>query len=118
MIASILRLRDFIEYFNPTPTTTKSHIWYTGITWAMVEHGLSIFAASILALKPVVQVVSKSLTSLSSSLSSSSRKKASSSNASGGLLKNSGWTATPEGTELGSVVGVRTKVSANPRYEG
>lgn len=117
VVASVLRLCDNVESFNPTPTTTMSHTWYTGITWAMVEHGLSLFAASILALKPVVHLVSRSLSSLSSSLNSNSRKKASGKDASGGLLKNSDWTASPEGTELGNI-GIQTKITANAKYRG
>lgn len=93
-----------------------SHIWYTGVTWATVEHGLSLFASSILALKPVVQVVSRSWSSLSSSLSSSNRKKVSSSGGSGGIFKNSDWTVTPEGTELGNI-GVRTEISTDLKYK-
>lgn len=93
------------------------HIWYTGVTWATTEHGLSLFAASILALKPVVQVVSRSWSSLSSSLNSSNRKKASGTGESDRVLKNPDWTYTPDGTELGTM-GVRTEISADTKYKG
>lgn len=116
-IATILRLLNYIEYFNPTPTTTLQHIWYTGVTWAVTEHGLSLFAASILALKPVVQVVSRSWSSLSSSLNSSNRKKASGSGESDRVFKNSDWGMTPDGTELGEI-GVRTEISVEAKYKG
>lgn len=113
-ISTILRLRNYVEHFNPTPTTTKQHLWYTGVTWATTEHGLSLFAASILALKPVVQLVSRSWSSLSSSLSSSNRKMPSGGSASGGGFKNSNWALTPEGTELRDI-GVRTEVSVDTK---
>lgn len=116
-ITTILRLRNYVEYFNPTSTTTLPHIWYTGVTWATTEHGLSLFAASILALKPVVQVVSRSWSSLSSSLNSSGRKKVSGSGESDRVLKNSDWTFTPDGTELGNI-GVRTEISVDAKYKG
>lgn len=83
----------------------------------MVEHGLSLFAASILALKPVVQVVSRSWSSLSSSLGSGNRKKASGSGASRGALENSDWTFTPEDTELG-YVDARTDISVDAKHKG
>lgn len=116
-ITTILRLRNYVEYFNPTPTTTLPHIWYTGVTWATTEHGLSLFAASILALKPVVQVVSRSWSSLSSSLNSSNRKKASASGVSDRAFNNSDWVFTPADTELGTI-GVRTDISVDAKNTG
>lgn len=92
-------------------------IWYTGVTWATTEHGLSLFAASILALKPVVQVVSRSWSSLSSSLNSGNRKKVSTSGASDRGFNNSNWIFTPADTELGSI-GVRTDISVDAKSTG
>lgn len=113
-VTTMLRLRNYVEYFNPTSTTTMQHIWYTGVTWATTEHGLSLFAASILALKPVVHVVSRSWSSLSSSLLSSNRKRTSGSGASGRIFKNSDWFFTPDGTELGNI-GVQTEISVDAK---
>lgn len=94
------------------------------MTWASAEHGLSLFAASILALKPVVQLVSKSWTSLTGSLGSDSKRSTGRDTpgigGGGGLLKPSDYgTYTPGGTELGSI-GVRRDVyvDTSRRREG
>lgn len=113
-----MRLLNYVEYFNPKPTTTMAYIWYTGVTWTTIEHGLSLFASSILALKPVVQLVSSSWSSLASTLSSS-KKSGRDTPGAGGVLKPSDWTYTTAGTELGSI-GVPKDVSVNTerRQEG
>lgn len=121
VVTAILRLQTYVESYNPTPQSTMLQTWYTGVTWAMAEHGLSLFATSILALKPVVHLVSKSWTSLASSFSSFNSKKSSGRGTPdvGGVLSGPNWRHTLEGTELESIATRNdTTVRSNGSLEG
>lgn len=103
MVATVFRLLVFVEYFNSTPPTFTAHFWYTNGTWASTEHGLSLFASSILALKPVVHLVSKSWTNLISGLGGSKKSTGRDTPGEGGALKLSNWTYSHPGTDLESI---------------
>ncbi|KAJ4387115.1 hypothetical protein N0V93_007703 [Gnomoniopsis smithogilvyi] len=70
-IATMFRLQNYVEYAKPNSTMTLSHYWYTDLLCGVVEHSLSLFASSILALKPLVRLISKSWSNLSGSPGSS-----------------------------------------------
>lgn len=104
IVTAVMRLQTYVEYYHPSPRSSVQETWYTGITWAIAEHGLSLFATSILALKPVVHLVSSSWTSLASSFSSlhSKRSAGRPTPDAGSVLRGPSWTHTLEETELGS----------------
>lgn len=66
-----MKLLVYIQLYNATPDTDYVVLWYRSMIWAVAEHGLSLFAASVLAVRPFFTFVSESLTTLSSSLSAS-----------------------------------------------
>lgn len=55
--------------FNPTPSTDYMDLWYESLIWAVTEHGLSLFAASVLAVRPFFTYLSKGISTLSTNLS-------------------------------------------------
>lgn len=59
-------------YHDPSPATKHSLQYQTQI-WSVTEHGLSLFAASILALKPVYGYLSRGWSRLSGSFSGASK---------------------------------------------
>lgn len=65
-IAAILKLQVYIELYNPTPSTDYHALWQQSMIWAVSEHGLSLFAASVLAVRPFFTYLSSSLSTLSS----------------------------------------------------
>lgn len=68
-IAVVFKLLVVIELYNPLPTTEFSELWRRGSTWSTVEHGLSLFAASVLAVGPLCTPVVQGWISLSGSIS-------------------------------------------------
>lgn len=70
-----------VEVFHIPATSRYQDLWERAVTWAATEHGLSLFTAAILALRPLARPlmspISKGWTSLSGSVSqlySSSRR--------------------------------------------
>lgn len=61
-IAAVMKLTVYIDLFHPTPSTSYQDLWYKSLIWAVTEHGLSLFAASVLAVRPFFTYVSKGLT--------------------------------------------------------
>lgn len=61
-----LRVIDAI-FRSPSMAYTPS-LWYQAEVWALAEHGLSLFAAAVLAIRPMLKYVSSSLSGLSSGL--------------------------------------------------
>lgn len=64
-----MKMVIFVKMYNDPSFATWESLQYQIHIWAVTEHGLSLFAASILALKPVYNYISKSLTRISSNFS-------------------------------------------------
>lgn len=77
---------------------------YLVMIWSIVEHGVSIFASSLLALRPLVRLIPKGWTTLLDAFSS--RGSANSS----GRGQKLNWFNTAEWSELDSL-GVKNSVS-------
>lgn len=104
-----MKLVLFVKMYHDNYPTQYSFAYRTQI-WAVTEHGLSLFAASILALKPVYNYLSKSWTRLSSSLSgnlASTKEDASRASSSGALSRASKrknhWSHDTTTTEMGTI---------------
>lgn len=109
-IAAVMKLQVHYETFHPRDNSSLS-TWYLAMIWAITEHGLSIFASSVLALRPLARFVSRGWASISSSLGGSSKDaKSSGQGQSTGVSKRSNWSEPTESNELGSI-GVRNEVS-------
>lgn len=76
-----MKLRVVLTIFRTGLTPT---LWYEAQIWAVSEHGLSLFAAAVLAIRPIFAYVSSSIVSLSSTIRSKSVSAGLSSSASGG----------------------------------
>lgn len=113
-----MKLQVHYETFHPRDNDSVS-TWYLAMIWAITEHGLSIFASSVLALRPLTRFVSRSWASLSSTLYGGSSKdttgKSSGQGTSSRVSKKSGWSEPTESNELGSI-GVRNEVSVHSEY--
>lgn len=98
-----MKLKVYIDMFNPTPSTNYMDLWYESLIWAVTEHGLSLFAASVLAIRPFFTYVSKGISTLSTNLSATTlgtTGKRGSSRVSG----ISNHTLAHESTELAGIV--------------
>ncbi|KAI7782488.1 hypothetical protein LA080_013488 [Diaporthe eres] len=116
-IAAIMKLQVHYETFHPRDNNSVT-TWYLAMIWAITEHGLSIFASSVLALRPLTRFVSKSWASLSSTLygsGSSKDAKSSGQGTSSRVSKKSNWTEPTESNELGNI-GVRNEVEVRSEY--
>lgn len=105
-----MKLILYIEYYNPGPDTQVIDLWYQSMIWAITEHGLSLFAASILAIRPFFSLVYKSYGSISSKLGygSGSGKSASTTGAfSRSMSKGSNVPGSPRLTEMDTAIGLR-----------
>ena len=111
-----MKLQVHHEQFHPRDNNSVS-TWYLAMIWAITEHGLSIFASSVLALRPLARFVSKGWASISSNLYGGSSKDAKSSGqgTSTRVSKKSNWSEPTESNELGSI-GVRNDVSVHSEY--
>ncbi|KAK7748665.1 hypothetical protein SLS53_000686 [Cytospora paraplurivora] len=74
-IAAIMKLLVYVERYHATDTTDLVTLWYRGVIWAFTEHGLSLFAASILALRPLARYISQGWASFSSTFYGSGNSK-------------------------------------------
>lgn len=115
-IAAVMKLQVHYETFHPRDNSSVS-TWYLAMIWAITEHGLSIFASSVLALRPLARFISKGWASISSSLYGGSSKDAKSTGqgTSSRVSKKSNWSEPTESNELGTI-GVRNDVSVHSEY--
>lgn len=60
-----MKLTVVLTIFHTGPTQTT---WYQTQLWALAEHGLSLFAAAVLAIRPIFAYVSSSIINLSTSI--------------------------------------------------
>lgn len=115
-VAAIMKLQVHYETFHPRGNDDLT-IWYLTMIWAFTEHGLSIFASSVLALRPLARMVSKGWQSISSSFYGGGSKGAKSSGqgTSSRVSKKTNWSEPTESNELGTI-GVRNEVSVHSEY--
>lgn len=112
-----MKLQVYIDFYHPTPSTDYVTLWYRSMIWAVSEHGLSLFAASVLAIRPFFTYVSKSWTTLSSSLyGDASVKNTSGRESSSRVSRGSTWPGSPGNTELGTI-GVRNEFEVRSEYD-
>lgn len=113
-----MKLQVYIDWYHPTADTDYTILWYRSMIWAVTEHGLSLFAASILAIRPFFTFISKSYTSFSSNhgygSSGGSRKSVL---ASVRTSRASNKTSAPSTMELGKI-GVRSEFDVRSEYGG
>lgn len=116
-IAAAMKLKIFYDGSQPHSSADKMVEAYQAMIWSIVEHGLSIFASSVLALRPLIRWISSAWASLSSTLygSSSGSAKPSVQNSSRHILKTPHWSNATETNELGSI-GVRNEVSVRTEH--
>lgn len=100
-----MKLRLYIQYYNRTSDANVVNMWYESMIWAITEHGLSLFAASILAIRPFFSLVYKTYGSITTKLGygSGSNKSASGTGASTRFSKLSHVPSSHKSTELGGV---------------
>ncbi|KAI3395112.1 hypothetical protein diail_1727, partial [Diaporthe ilicicola] len=113
-IAAVMKLQVHYETYHPRDNNSVT-TWYLAMIWAITEHGLSIFASSVLALRPLARFVSQSWESLSSTLYGSGNTKSSGQGTSSRVSKKSNWSEPTESNELRSI-GVRNDVSVHSEY--
>lgn len=68
-IFAILKLSVIVEVFRVPVTSPYQSLWQRAVTWSVSEHGLGLFAATILALRPVCSPITKGWSSLSGTVS-------------------------------------------------
>lgn len=100
-----MKLRLYIQYYNRTSDANNVNMWYQSMIWAITEHGLSLFAASILAIRPFFTLVYQTYGSITTKMGygSGSSKSVSGTGASSRLSKLSHIPSTHRSTELGTV---------------
>lgn len=105
VVAAIMKLRLYIQYYNRTSDANIVNMWYESMIWAITEHGLSLFAASILAIRPFFTLVYQTYGSITTKMGygSGSSKSVSGTGASSRLSKLSHIPSTYKSTELGRV---------------
>ncbi|ROW01203.1 hypothetical protein VSDG_02712 [Cytospora chrysosperma] len=109
--AAVMKLEVYVEAYHPTATTDYIALWYRGVIWAFSEHGLSLFASSILALRPITKYISRGFMALTSTLYGSSKGSKSSDGEPHSLLsKGSDRSKKSESAEM-NTIGVRNDVS-------
>lgn len=101
-----MKLTVYVKMYNDTSPEALHSLDYQTQLWAVTEHGLSLFAASILALKPVYNYISRSWTRLSLSLSGKTASEKDSSGRSTGASSRGSkrknlW--SQDSTELGTI---------------
>ncbi|KAK2614253.1 hypothetical protein N8I77_001099 [Diaporthe amygdali] len=113
-VAAIMKLQVHYEIYHPRDNNSV-YTWYLAMIWAITEHGLSIFASSVLALRPLTKFVSRGWASISSTLYGSSSSKSTGKGTSSRVSKKSNWSDPVESNELGSI-GVRNEVLVHSEY--
>lgn len=100
-----MKLSLYIQYYNRTSDADIVNMWYKSMIWAITEHGLSLFAASILAIRPFFTLVYQTYGSITTKMGygSGSSKSVSGTGASSRLSKVSHIPSTHKSTELGTV---------------
>ena len=88
---------------------------YQAMIWSAVEHGLSIFASSLLALRPLIRLVPKGWTNIFSTFSGGGSADPSGQGSSRRTIKKSNWSSVIESNELGSI-GVQNSISVRTEY--
>lgn len=83
--------------------------------WSTVEHGLSIFASSLLALRPLMRLIPKGWTALLSAFYGRGSANSSGQGSSRRTFKKLNWSTTTELNELGSA-GARNSRSLGTEY--
>jgi hypothetical protein len=109
-----MKLQVYIDYYNATADTDLMKLWYQSMIWAVTEHGLSLFAASILAIRPFFTYIFKSYTAFSSRYGYGSSRKSMS------TIARASHASSKTGTsaiELGRI-GVRSDIDVRSEYGG
>ncbi|ROW04459.1 hypothetical protein VMCG_04952 [Cytospora schulzeri] len=115
-VAAIMKLQVYVEVYHSTATTDHVALWYRGVIWAFAEHGLSLFASSILALRPLAKYISKGWLTLTTTLYGSSKSRNSSApGTQSWLSRDSDRSKKPESAEM-NTIGVRNDVSVYSEY--
>ncbi|KAF3771102.1 hypothetical protein M406DRAFT_326501 [Cryphonectria parasitica EP155] len=118
VIAAGMKLHYYIIWYRPTPTTDFAAISLQTNIWAVTEHGLSLFAASILAIKPFFTYMSKSLYGTIHGGDSSHKNDLSGrSNSLGAASKPLAWPDAAESAAEMGVIGVRNEVEVRSIYD-
>lgn len=68
-VAAVLKLAVIVQVFHIPATGKYQDLWHRAVVWSVCEHGLSLFAASILALRPLYHPLTKGWSSLSGTVS-------------------------------------------------
>lgn len=113
--ASSMKLKTIYDGSHSQGNTGYITRGYQAMIWSTVEHGLSIFASSLLALRPLMRLVPKGWTTLLGAFHSRGRAN-SSRQGSSRQKRRSNWINTAEWNELGSV-GAKNSVSLRSEYE-
>lgn len=58
-----------VEVFHTPENSPYQDLWQRAVGWSVAEHGLSLFAATILALRPICHPITKGWSSLSDTVS-------------------------------------------------
>jgi hypothetical protein len=88
---------------------------YQAMIWSTVEHGSSIFASSLLALRPMMRLVPKGWTKLFNTFYGSRTASSSRQGGSWPTSKMSGWSSTTQSNELGRI-GVHNSITVRSEY--
>lgn len=65
----MLKLAVIVDVFRVPATGKYQDLWQRAVIWSVAEHGLSLFAATILALRPICHPITKGWSSLSDTVS-------------------------------------------------
>ncbi|KAJ4388899.1 hypothetical protein N0V93_006360 [Gnomoniopsis smithogilvyi] len=109
VVAAVMKLKVYIEFYNPGPDTQIIILWYQSMIWAVAEHGLSLFAATILAVRPFFTFLVQWYESISNKMGygSGSRQSVSNNSAFSRASKISNGPGSPRLTEMDTGIGMR-----------
>lgn len=106
-----MKLLVYVERYQATDTTDLVTLWYRGGIWAFTEHGLSLFAASILALRPLARYISQGWASFSSTFYGSGNSRKLSNRATQSGASNGSHRSKPHEAAEMHTIGVRNDVT-------
>lgn len=109
-VAAAMKLKIIYDGSHSQSHTAYLARGYQAMIWSTVEHGLSIFASSLLALRPLMRLVPHGWTALLSTFHNRGSMRPSGQGSSRQTPKKSSWSNTMESNELASF-GVNSSVS-------
>lgn len=114
-VASAMKLKVIYEGSHTRGEAGYISRGYEAMLWSTVEHGLSIFASSLLALRPLMRLIPKGWMAFLSTISGSGGANSSDQSSSRRITKKPNWSNTTQSNELGRI-GVQNSITVRSEY--